>query len=196
MECCWSTVELLPGPLIPKVVPLVSPILLPRIVTSLTFQPSSSACNKVIRLFCCVEKLEDIAAPVSCVLQDVPQGDLKVLWPQQTFHQINFNYDLGCTFPNNLPLRLSPFFASWLQPTIIRSRGGPKLACHHPSLAEADEPCLHGALLYLSHLDHSDTRRLMSFEPKVSKIFRPLRLLLLSNSPEIHLHIIWSQQIF
>ena len=36
--------------------------------------------------------------PVSCVLQDVPQGDLKVLWPWQTFHQINFHYDLGALF--------------------------------------------------------------------------------------------------
>ena len=39
------------GSLLPKVAPLVSPILLPRIVTSLTFLKSSSACHKVIRLF-------------------------------------------------------------------------------------------------------------------------------------------------
>ena len=33
--------------------------------------------------------------------------------------------------------------------------------------------CLHGALLYLSHLDQSATRKLISFELKVSKILRP-----------------------
>ena len=32
----------------------------------------------------------------------------------------------------------------------------------------------HGDLLYLSHLDHSATRKLMSFELKVSKIVLPL----------------------
>ena len=33
----------------------------------------------MIRLCCCVEEQEDIDAPVSCVLQDVPQGDLNSL---------------------------------------------------------------------------------------------------------------------
>ena len=44
---------------------------------------------------------------------------------------------------------------------------------HHPSLPDADESCLHGALLYLSHLDHSATRKLKSSKLKVSKILRP-----------------------
>ena len=46
-----------------------------------TFQPSSSACHEMVRLLLCVEELEKIAASCSCVLQDVPQGDLKVFWP-------------------------------------------------------------------------------------------------------------------
>ena len=61
-----------------------------------------------------------------------------------------------------------------LAPTRLCVPDCPKLACHHPSLAEAGEFCLHGALLYLSHLDHSATKKLMSFEPKVSKIVRHL----------------------
>ena len=41
-------------------------------------------------------------------------------------------------------------------------------------LQKTDESCLHGALLYLSHRDHPATGKLMSFEPKVSKILHPL----------------------
>ena len=98
------------GSLIPKVVPLVSPILLPRTISSLAFQPSPSACHKVVRLFWCVEELEDVAASACCVIQDVPQGDLKALWPQQSFHHINIHHELGRKFPNILPKNLSPFF--------------------------------------------------------------------------------------
>ena len=60
------------GSLMQKIVSLVSPTFLPRIVSPLTFQSSSSACNEVNRLFCCVEEPENAATPVICVLQDVP----------------------------------------------------------------------------------------------------------------------------
>ena len=61
---------------------------------------------------------KNIAASSRRTLQDVPQRDLQFVWLQQIFHHFNIHFDLGAIFPNNLPLRPSPFF-HWV-PAVYR----------------------------------------------------------------------------
>ena len=106
-------------------------------------------------------------------------------------HSLSLTHSLTCLLSYSLTLSLShsltlfPSFPLTLLPsyplTLLLSLS---LSLSHTlllscsplaaiPLADADESCVHGALLYLSHLDHSATRKLMSFELKVSKILRP-----------------------
>ena len=97
------------------------------------------------------------------MLQDVPWRNLKVFGQLST---TSIPLSLGRNFPNNLPLRPSPFFP-------LGSNRLSAVPGHLETLADADKSCLHGAVLYLSHLDHSATRKSpRPSELKVSKILR------------------------
>ena len=142
--------------------PLVLPVLLPCTVSSLTFQPSSAVCHKVVRLFWCVEELEKmLPLQVACFKTYLTETS------RFSFHHFKIHYDLGATFQIIFHCIHHPFSIA-LQLTISCS------SRRHPSLADADESCLHGALLYFSRLEHSATKKLKSSELKVSKILRPL----------------------
>ena len=78
----------------------VSPTFLPRIVSLLTFQPSSSACNVVIRLFLLCRR-----AGRYCYLRN-----LRASTRLQAFHQIDFYYDVGALFQIIFHCVYHPFF--------------------------------------------------------------------------------------
>ena len=86
------------------------------------------------------------------------------------FPPVQYQLRLGRYFPNNLPLRPSPFL-HWT-PTDFQL-----FLVFLATILHLQMPTTlisMGPFLYLSHLDHSDARKLKSFELKVSKVLRPL----------------------
>ena len=82
------------------------------------------------------------------MLQDVPQGDLKVSGLSNLSTTSFVHCDLGATFQIILHC-IHHLLSIGLQLTINCSWSSRR----HPSLADANESCLHGALLYSTHLD-------------------------------------------
>ena len=109
------------GSMIPKVVPLVLPVLLPCTVSSLTFQPSSSDCNKVIRLFSFVEKDGRYCCSPKFRASRRTSRRPQVFPVLAIFPPLQYPLRLGRSFPNNLPLHPPPFFSIWLRVTIACS---------------------------------------------------------------------------
>ena len=133
--------------------------------------------------------MEDVSTSASCVLHDVPQGGLKIFWPWQSSHHINVHSDLGSTFQVIFHCIQLPFLSTWFQFAFSCSWTSRR----HPSLADAGEYCLHGALLYLSNLDHSTTKNLHVVRTENFENFAPsLDSCFFQDSPEIHINIFWS----
>ena len=133
-----------------------------------------------------------MAAPVSCVPQDVPQGDLKVLWPQQTFHHFNIHCDLGAAFLLIFHCIHHPFFNC--APTdcqLFLDFSPPSITCRCRRILS---PWRSFVCVPSRPFGHKETHviRTEGFEnlaPSLVSCF-------FQDSPEIHINIFWSQETF
>ena len=155
-----------------------------------TLQPSSSACHKVVRLFCCVEELEDIATPVICVLQDVPLRDILAFWSQQTFHHLNIHYDLGAIFQIIFHCIHHPF-SSWAPSDyrVFLVFSPPSITCRCRRILSPWR-----SFVFASRpLGHHEAQAIRA---ESLKNLRPLVSCFFQDSSQIHINIFWAQQFF
>ena len=80
-----------------------------------------------------VSKSWKMLLPLSVASFKTYLKDLKVLWPSQTFHQLNFYYDLGAIFQIIFHCIYHPFF-NWA-PADYRLFLGLSQGCLPPSIA-------------------------------------------------------------
>ena len=155
-----------PGSLIPKVVPLVSLILLSRIDSSLTFPTIVFCLPQCDSAFLMCRKAGRVLLPMQVAC-------FKMYFKETSRFSgigkyINVHDDLGATF--QIIFRCIHHFEFFLSSRLSAVPGRSSLLA---TIHRLQRCCLHGALLYLSHLDRSATRKLLSFELKVSRILRP-----------------------